>query len=309
MRPFLIDTDAGSDDAVALVMALRHRGVEIEAITVVAGNVPLESAVQNVLYVCALCEREVPVHAGADRPLTRRLETAQHIHGTDGFGDIGLDLSGRLPADESAVEVIVSTAAAHEGELVIVTLGPLTNLALALREDPGLAGRVRRCVVMGGTGRGPGNITPVAEFNIWVDPEAAQVVLNSGLAIELVGWDISIGHALFDPQQAQRLRDIGGRVAEFCVDIQRTLDTFQTTTMGIRGFDLPDAIAMAIALDPAVATDRHRYHVEVETQSDLCRGQTVIDRFGVRGLEPNADIVVVADRSQFLHLLEAALAP
>jgi purine nucleosidase len=309
MRPFLIDTDAGSDDAVALVMALRHRAIETKAITVVAGNVPLESAVQNALFVCELCEREVPVHAGADGPLERRLETAQHIHGSDGFGDIGLDLKGRRPAAENAVRAIVRTAAAHEGELEIVTLGPLTNLALALREDPGLSGRVRRCVVMGGTGRGPGNITPVAEFNIWVDPEAAQIVFDSDLEIELVGWDISIAHALFDPAQARLLRDIGGTFAEFCIDIQNTLDTFQTTKMGIRGFDLPDAIAMAIALDPEVATDRRRYHVEIETTSELCRGQTVIDRFGVRGLEPNAEIIGAADRPRFLELLEAALRP
>ncbi len=135
MRPFLIDTDAGSDDAVALIMALRHPAVEIAAITVVAGNVPLDKAVQNALYVCELCERAVPVHAGADRPLRRRLETAQHIHGTDGLGDIGLDLKGRLPADENAVRAIVRSAAAHAGELEIVTLGPLV-LSLDRTNNP-----------------------------------------------------------------------------------------------------------------------------------------------------------------------------
>ena len=141
MRPFLIDTDAGSDDAVALVMALRNEEILIEALTVVAGNVPLEKAVQNCLYVRELCEREVPIHAGADRPIERALETAQHIHGTDGLGDIGLELEGRAPTSENAVGVIVQAAQEHAGYLEIVTLGPLTNLALALRSDPELASR------------------------------------------------------------------------------------------------------------------------------------------------------------------------
>lgn len=309
MRPFLIDTDAGSDDAVALVMALRHAGVRVEAITVVAGNVPIEKAVQNTLYVTELCGSASPVHVGASAPLERPLQTAQHIHGTDGLGDIGLDLTGRVAAGDDAVEAIVETARDHDGELELVTLGPLTNVALALGRDPGLVDRVRRCVVMGGTGRGPGNITPVAEFNIWVDPEAAQLVFQSGLPIELIGCDLSMKHALFDPPQAQSLRAIGGDIAEFCVDIQNTLDAFQTTAMGIEGFDLPDPVTMAVALDPSVATQRDRHHVEVETGSDLCRGQTVIDRFSVRGLEPNVEVVVEVDGARFRELLETALAP
>jgi len=174
MRNFIIDTDTASDDAVALVMAMRQPDIDVKAITVVAGNVPLEMGLQNALYTVELCGADTPVYAGCAKPLLRELETAQDVHGRDGLGDIGLPLQGRAPARGHAVDVLRDVINANAGDITLVTLGPLTNVALALLREPELAQRVSHCWIMGGIGAGHGNVTPTAEFNIWVDPEAAS---------------------------------------------------------------------------------------------------------------------------------------
>jgi purine nucleosidase len=303
VRHFLIDTDTASDDAVALVMAMQHPCVQIEAITLVAGNVPVEQGLQNALYTVELCEQSIPVYRGMSAPLTRPLKTAEHVHGRDGMGDIGLPLCGRSPASGYAVPAIIETIHRFAGEITLVTLGPLTNIAVALRQDPSIAELVSECVVMGGTGRGPGNITPVAEFNFWVDPEAAKIVFESGLPIKMVGWDISYTYALLDPQDAAALRAIGTPLARFCVDIQKAVEQFARDQADWGGYDLPDPIAMAIALDPSVATKTKHCHVTIKTESDLCRGQSVVDHRGDSGREPNAEVVIEASRERFMQIL------
>ena len=307
MRHFLIDTDTGSDDAVALVMALTNPEIRVEAITVVAGNVPLEQGVQNALYTVELTGATVPVHQGMSAPLLRPHEGAQHVHGSDGMGDIGLDVYGRAPASEHATDVLHEMINRYAGEITLVTLGPLTNIALALLRDPSLAGKVSNCVVMGGTGRGHGNVTPVAEYNIWVDPEAAQIVFDSGMPITMVGWDVSYTYATLNEDEAARLRDVGTPLATFCVDIQAALVKFATETSGLEGFDLPDPIAMAVAIDPSVVTKSRRLFVAVETGGAWCRGQTVVDHLGVTGRSPNVDVVVEASRDRFLEMLHEAV--
>jgi purine nucleosidase len=302
-RHFLIDTDTASDDAVALVMAMQYPDVHVEAITVVAGNVPVDQGVQNALYTVELCGQSIPVHRGMPAPLTRPLETAQSVHGDDGMGDIGLPLAGRTPASTDAVGVLRETIYRFAGAITLVTLGPLTNIAVALRQDPSLARAVSQCVIMGGTGQGHGNVTPVAEYNFWADPEAAKIVFESGMAIRMVGWDISRTYAVFDAADASALRAVDSPLARFCVDIQGTVEQFALSTTQLQGFDLPDPIAMAVALDPAVATDTQRCFVAIETQSDLCRGQSVVDHLELLGREPNAEVVLAASRERFLQIL------
>ncbi|MCD6495384.1 nucleoside hydrolase, partial [Candidatus Bipolaricaulota bacterium] len=165
MRHFLIDTDTASDDAVALVMALNYPDVQVEAITIVAGNVPLELGVQNALYTVEQCKKDIPVYAGLARPLLRPLQTAQYIHGQDGMGEIGLPLYGRRPSPGHGVDVIIDTIHRFASEITLVTLGPLTNIAFALHRCPQIASLVDRCVIMGGIGLGHGNIIPAAEYN------------------------------------------------------------------------------------------------------------------------------------------------
>ena len=179
-RTFLIDTDTASDDAVALIMALGARDVRVAAITTVAGNVNLLQATRNALFTVELCEAHVSVYVGAAKPLLRAHEDATWFHGGDGLGDHGYQPSRREPEAQPAAEAIIDTIEANEG-LVLVTLGPLTNIALALAKEPDIAGKVSRCVVMGGAPCCEGNVTPAAEFNIWVDPEAARSVFHSRL--------------------------------------------------------------------------------------------------------------------------------
>lgn len=308
-RPFFVDTDTASDDAVALVMALRDPDVDVVGIGVVAGNVPLDLAVQNALYTRELCERDdVPVHAGAAAPRSIALETAQNVHGGDGMGDIGLPLRGRDADGDDAVAALLTASHEHAGELTLVTLGPLTNVAAALDRDPTLPGRIARTVTMGAVADHIGNVTPVAEFNMWADPHAVEVVLGSGLDVEFVGWDISRKHAVVPPALAADLRAIGTPLAEFAVDIQCAVAEYCDTETKLAGFDLPDPIAMAYAIDPAVATEVRRLHLEVETDSPLTRGMVVMDVLGLTGRTPNATVVTAADEARFLTMLRRSLA-
>jgi purine nucleosidase len=308
-RPFFIDTDTASDDAVALVMALRDTSVQVVGIGVVAGNVPLDQGVQNALFTVELCDAtdRVPVYAGCDRPLQLPLSTAQKVHGLDGMGDIGLDLTGRVPTPGHAVDALLEAADRFAGELTLVTLGPLTNVAAALQRDPSLASKVARCVIMGAVADHIGNITPVAEFNMWVDPHAVAVVLASGMPLEFVGWDISRHFAVIEPDLAAELRSIGTRRAEVCIDIQVCVSAFCASETKLAGFDLPDPIAMAYALDPSVATQTRRVHCAVETHSELTRGMVVMDVLELGHHTPNALVVMQADHDRFIAMLRTGL--
>jgi purine nucleosidase len=254
-RPLFIDTDTASDDAVALVMALRYPEVPVVGIGVVAGTVPLEMGVQNALYTRELCGSSVPVYAGSSRPMERDLRTAQMVHGHDGMGDIGLTLTDRTPQPGHAVDALIAAAHKHAGSLELVTLGPLTNVATAIRKDPSIAGKIARCVIMGAVADHVGNVTPVAEFNMWCDPEAVDVVLRSGMRLEFVGWDRSRFDALITSDLAESIRSIGTPLAEFAIDIQRCVLEFCRTETKLDGFDFPDPIAMAYALDTTVALE------------------------------------------------------
>ncbi len=310
VRHFLIDTDTASDDAVALLMALRAPDVSVEAITVVAGNVPLDRAVQNALYTVALAGASTPVHAGRAAPLLRTLDTAQHVHGADGMGDIGLELGGRMPASTEAVIAIRETVARYPGAVTLVALGPLTNVALALLLDPSLASRVERCVIMGGASDSIGNLTPVSEYNFWADPEAAAIVFESGLPIEMVGWDISRKYAVVDDDLAARLRGLGP-LGAFCIDINGIAAAYCREISSLDGFDLSDPIAMAVALEPTIATTTEHAYVAIDCGDGLTRGQSIVHRMWdpyIERREPNALVVTEADRARFVHLLERTAA-
>ncbi len=307
MRKFIIDTDTASDDAVALVMALQAPDIDVRAITVVAGNVPLKQAVQNALYTVELCAKNTPVYAGCAKPFLRELATAQAVHGADGMGDIGLPLAGRSPAQGHAADILRQLIRENAGDITLVTLGPLTNVALALLREPALAAQVERCYIMGGIGAGHGNVTPTAEFNIWVDPEAAKIVFESGMKLTMVGWDISWKYATFDPGQADEIRAIGSPLAHFVVDIQATLTQYAIEASQLTGFDLPDPITMAVAIDPSIATCQG-FRVDVTTGDGLQRGMTVLDVLGVTGREPQMSVATSANRAAFVAMLKAAVA-
>jgi len=306
-RTFWIDTDTASDDAVALIMAFMNPDIEVVGLSIVAGNVPLDMGIQNALYTAELCTATAPIYAGAAKPLTRELGTAQFVHGEDGMGDIGLPLSGRTPASGNAVDKLIEAIQLHAGHIELVTLGPLTNIALALQQDPSIAKSVKRCVIMGAVADHIGNVTQVAEFNMWVDPEAVDVVLRSGMHLEFVGWDISRTEAVVTPQESAMIRSLGTERANFSVDIQRVLEKFCAEETHLNGFDLPDPIAMAYAIDTTVATEVHHWYLASETSSELTRGMVVMDTLGVMHQEPNAFVVTRASHEKFMSMLVDAL--
>jgi len=283
--PYLIDTDTASDDAVALVMALRSEEAAVKAITVVAGNVSLEQGSRNARYTLELCGASVPVYEGAARPLLREAYSAQFFHGQDGLGDQGYPPPRTPAAKGHAVDAILETIRAHPG-LTVVTLGPMTNLALALLRAPEIAAEVGRCVVMGGAACTVGNVTPAAEYNIWCDPEAARICFRSGLPIEMVGWELCRGAAVLGPSDIARCRALGTPEAHFTVDCNATALEANRRLFGEDGIGLPDPVAMAVALDPGVVTRRSRHAVDVECEGALTRGMTVVDQLDVarRGL-------------------------
>jgi purine nucleosidase len=279
-RKLLIDTDTASDDAVALIMALRSPDVRVLAITVVAGNVPVEQGTQNALYTTELCESTVPVFRGAAAPLIRPLDDAVWFHGRDGLGDHGYKPAVRTAATGFAVDAIVRTVEANPG-IEIITLGPLTNLALALRQWPQLAANVSRCVVMGGAPCCEGNVTPAAEFNFWVDPEAARVALRSHLPIELVGWQLSRGAAVLNATDTKEIFALGTSFGRFAINSNSVAATAYKTQTGEEGICLPDPVAMAILLDPALALLSSDHYMDVQVDSGITRGMSVVDRLGV----------------------------
>jgi purine nucleosidase len=285
-RTFLIDTDTASDDAVALIMALRSPDVRVAAITVVAGNVPVEQATRNALYTVDLCGENVPVYSGSAKPLLRTYENATWFHGRDGLGDHNYPAPKQSAEKQHAVDAIIETIEANPG-LVLVTLGPLTNVALALSRKPKIAAQVSRCVIMGGNPCCEGNVTPAAEYNIWVDPEAARIVMHSGLPVELIGWHLCRGGAVLGPADIAEVEGFNTPLARFAIECNSHARAAYKTQTREDGICLPDPVAMCLALDPTVGTDWSDHYVEVETHSELSRGNTIVDRLNVADDERN----------------------
>ena len=284
-RTFLIDTDTASDDAVALIMVLRARAlrapdVHVAAITTVAGNVGVDQATRNALYTVELCGASTPVFAGARHPLERPYESATWFHGEDGLGDQGYPEPKARAERGHAVDAIISLVHANPG-LVLVTLGPLTNIALALQKDPSIARHAGRCVVMGGAPCCEGNVTPAAEYNIWADPDAARIVMRSGLPVELIGWHLCRGEAIINEGEIGRIFAFGTPTARFAVKCNsRAREAIRIQT-GEHGISLPDPVAMGIAIDPTLVTESSWHFIGIETDSDLTRGMTVVDRLNI----------------------------
>ena len=285
-RNFLIDTDTASDDAVALIMALQAPDVRVAAITAVAGNVPVEQATRNALYTVELCGASVPVYPGAAKPLLRTYQNATWFHGRDGLGDHNYPAARHPPEKTHAVDAIIATITSNRG-IVLVTLGPLTNVALALAKAPEIARYVSRCVIMGGNPCCEGNITPAAEYNIYVDPEAARIVLRSALPVELVGWHLCRGEAILDDKDIARILAFNTPRASFAIECNSHARHALKVQTGEDGICLPDPVTMAIALDPRIGVDVSDHYVDVEVESELTRGMTVVDKLNVAADERN----------------------
>ncbi len=297
----MIDTDTGSDDAVALLMAARLSEVSLRAVTTVAGNVPLVQATRNAMVTLELAGvTDVPVFEGAATPLHRTLQTAQHVHGVDGMSGVEFPEPTLTLQPVHAVEALLAIARDEPGRHHLVTLGPLTNIAIALFIDPAFLTKFASVHVMGGAFDGVGNVHRVGEFNMWADPEAAKVVVDAEGIITFVGWDISRRFAVIRPAEQEELRQLG-RFGEFAVAINRCVDTFAREHNGLDGYDLPDPIALAVAIDPSIAIECVDVHIDIGL--DIAgRGGTLVDHRLVAD-RPNARVVSIADEAKFKSLL------
>lgn len=289
-RRFFVDTDTASDDAVAILMALQWPDVVVDAISIVFGNVPVEKGSRNARYTVELCGAETPVYEGIRRPLMREAEHAEFFHGADGLGDVGYPEPRRGPAGGDAVSEILRRFGESPGEITLVTLGPLTNIATALTLEPRLAQWVKDCYVMGGAACTVGNITPAAEYNIWCDPEAARIVFHSGMKLMMVGWEHCRGAANLDDKDIEEVLSFDTERARFAIDCNRSALKANREWLGDPGIALPDPVTMAIALDSGVCTRRDKHYVDVACDVEVTRGMTVVDQIGVTNNEPNVEV-------------------
>ncbi|WP_037316081.1 nucleoside hydrolase [Ruegeria halocynthiae] len=308
-RKIIIDTDPGQDDAVAILLALASpEDIEVLGITAVAGNVPLALTEKNARIVCELAgHTEVPVYAGCDRPLNRPLVTAEHVHGKTGLDGPDLPEPKMELAEGHAVDFIIDTLRAHDpGTVTLCPLGPLTNIATAFQKAPDIIDRVQEIVLMGGAYFEVGNITPTAEFNIHVDPEAADVVFKSGRPIVVMSLDVT-HKALVTKPRNDAFRALGSKVGVAVAQMTDFFERYDKEKYGSAGAPLHDPCVTAYLIRPELFTGRH-VNVEIETQSELTMGMTVADWWGVTDRKPNAMFMGDLDADGFFTLLTERLA-
>ena len=298
----VIDCDPGHDDAIAILLALASPEVELSGVTTVAGNQTLDKTTRNALVTLEVAGRaDIPVAAGADAPLSRKLRTAAHVHGESGLDGPELPEPRAQPVADDAVDFLAEVI---DGGTVLVPTAPLTNIALLLERHPEVRDRIEHIVWMGGA-IGEGNVTPAAEFNAFVDPEAAAVVFASGIPITMIGLDVT-HKALFTRAHAERLRE-AGRAGRFVAELSDFFQRFHERSYGFEGSPIHDAMAVAHVIDPTLVTTRTA-NVAVETSSELCDGRTVVDLRGVTRRPENADVGVDVDAERFLDLLVSRIA-
>jgi purine nucleosidase len=301
----LLDTDTAGDDATALMMALKASNAKLEAVTITCGNVAFDQEVENALYTIQVARMsgKVPVYPGSRHPMVRDWVTAEEVHGRDGMGDSFFPKAKQRPEAKHGVDAMVELINSEPGELTLIGIGPMTNVALALRKDPTIAKKVKRYYFMGGTNQYRGNVTPAAEFNIWVDPEAAKVVLHSGMPTTMVGWEICMRHALVETADLARIAKMRTEEARFFMAVNRVAREFTRRVEGVDAAPCPDAITVAIALDRSVATDMRKRFVDADNESGLSRGATYVDHLGVLKKKPNVEVVYAASGKKFREML------
>jgi purine nucleosidase len=297
----IVDTDTAGDDVASLLIALRHANAQLDAVTICCGNVRFEQQVENALYTIERAGRggEVPVYAGCERPLLREWAGAEYVHGEDGMGDNFFPEARQRPEEEHAVEAMLRLVTESPGEITILAQAPLTNIATAAVRDRSFPQKVKRLVIMGG---GTGNITPAAEYNFYVDPEAAKIVFGAGFPILLFTWTLTLSHGVFDDEKLERIGALGTDLSEFYEAFNRKALEFERKT-GIHGTTHPDSMPCAAIVEPALVRSTFECFVDVETQGELTRGFSAIDRLNRYGREPNTTVVDDFDTEGFFELM------
>ncbi len=304
--PLLIDTDPGVDDALALLLALHDHKHQIIGLTIAAGNVGLKHTVANALKLCEIAGRgDIPVFPGSAAPLLHAAPDAAYVHGNDGFGDIGYTPASRAPESEHAALAILRLSHQYAGQLVLVALGPLTNVALALKLDPTLPTRIARFVTMAGAVTAHGNITPAAEFNVYFDPEAAKIVFDAFPAFDLSDWEATVAHGLPHDTVVDWM-GTGGSIATFYEAISRKTRLWSADRRGDE-WHSADALAMAWVLAPDGALETAQRPIDVVLEHGPARGATLVDWQRQLGRPDAARILMRYDRPRFEGMIRAAL--
>jgi inosine-uridine nucleoside N-ribohydrolase len=303
--PILIDCDPGHDDAIALLLALASPEVELLGVTTVHGNQTLDKTTTNALRILELAGRgDVEVAAGAHLPLIRTPTVAASVHGESGLDGPDLPAPVGRVVDAHAVDFLAERLQAADRPVTLIPTGPLTNIGLLLAQHPGIEETIERIVLMGGA-IAEGNVTPAAEFNIWVDPEAATRVFDSGIDVTMVGLDVT-HRALMTPEHAETLR-ASGRIGAVVAELWAFYHAFHKRVYDFPGTPIHDALAVAHVIRNDLLTTK-RCHVAIDCASELCRGRTVVDLWRVTGNEPNAHVSVDVDGPAFLRLLVERIA-
>jgi len=302
MNRIIIDTDTGVDDAQALLMAFAHTGTQVEAITSVSGNVDVEKTTANVLKVLDVVGKDVPVFKGCALPLVAPPFHASFVHGEDGLGDCGMPTSTRKVEETHAVHALLEMADAHPGELSIVAIGPLTNIAIATMLDPELPAKIKQLTIMGGAVTGKGNTNVTAEFNIYFDPEAAQIVFDRWPMVRVVDWEVTMATGL-SGEQIKFMHNLGTPKAQFIKKITATTRAFLKEHFKVDMMFAADGLAMAAALTPEIIERKEVRHLSVELRGKKARGLTVVDWMGIGGKKPNAEIVMAVNQSKFMEMI------
>ena len=302
MTRLIVDTDTAGDDVFSLLIALRYPGVTLEAITVCCGNVAFDQEVENALTTVEKAGRsgEVPVYAGCREPLVSEWVGAEYVHGQDGMGDSFFPRARQRPEPEHAVDELVRRIGERPGELTVLAQAPLTNLALAVTREPSIVDKVAHLYVMGG---GVGNITPAAEYNFYVDPEAAKIVLGAGFPLTLFTWSLTRTHGVFDDGKLAKIAALGTPLADFFGQVNRKAREFDDQVNHLGGSTHPDSMACAAIAEPSLVLATEEAVVDVETAGDLTRGWSLIDTLGRVDREPNATVVTDYDTDGFFELL------
>lgn len=307
MRKIIIDTDTAGDDTIALLTALHH--FKVEGVTITGGNVAFDQQVENALYTIQVAKPgyDVPVFKGYEKPIlstgTSEHRTVEDVHGTDGMGDAFFEQAKQRPETKHAVDFIIDKVKDNPGEISLLAIAPLTNIAMAIKKDPTIVKDIPHIYIMGGTNNTLGNITAAAEYNFYVDPEAARIVLHAGIPITMVGWDICTDYSLMDEADHKEIASLATSGSEFFIKVNQVVKKFNKEVHRLNGTTHPDTILVAIAANEDIMIASNMYYVDVETKGELTRGYSMVDINNRSEKQPNVRVCEAVNRAKYKEVL------